>query len=85
MDLEILALLANGMTHKQIAEHLNVSPSYVSKVKTGKKTNYNIVVDPQLQNVGNDILKEFVTKQIDTLTEQLIIYKNILRRLNNYE
>lgn len=80
-----MTLLANGLTHKRIAQLLHVSPSYVSKVKTGKKSSYNIVVDPQLQSIDINVLKEFINKQIDDLSYQLSVYKNILRRLNNYE
>ena len=39
-DLQIYELLAQGITNKEIASILGVSPSYVSKIKTGKKIPY---------------------------------------------
>lgn len=48
IDLEILEGLAAGYTNKQLAELYKVSPSYISKLKTGKKVPYIHVANPML-------------------------------------
>lgn len=48
IDLQILEGLAAGYNNKQLAELYNVSPSYVSKLKTGKKVPYIHVANPTL-------------------------------------
>lgn len=48
IDLEILEGLAAGYSNKQLAELYKVSPSYVSKLKTGKKVPYIHVANPTL-------------------------------------
>ena len=48
IDLEILEGLAAGYTNKQLATMYKVSPSYISKLKTGKKVPYIHVANPTL-------------------------------------
>lgn len=48
IDLQILEGLAAGYTNKQLAQMHNVSPSYISKLKTGKKVPYIHVANPTL-------------------------------------
>ena len=47
-DLAILEGLAAGYNNKQLAELYKVSPSYVSKLKNGKKIPYIHVANPTL-------------------------------------
>lgn len=47
-DLEILEGLAAGYTNKQLAELHKVSPSYISKLKNGKKIPYIHITNPTL-------------------------------------
>jgi hypothetical protein len=48
IDLEILEGLAAGYNNKQLADLYKVSPSYVSKLKTGKKVPYIHIANPTL-------------------------------------
>jgi hypothetical protein len=48
IDLKILEGLAAGYNNKQLAEMYKVSPSYISKLKTGKKVPYIHVANPTL-------------------------------------
>ena len=48
IDLKILEGLAAGYNNKQLAEIHSVSPSYVSKLKNGKKVPYIHVMNPTL-------------------------------------
>lgn len=48
IDLQILEGLAAGYNNKQLAEQYKVSPSYVSKLKNGKKVPYIHVTNPTL-------------------------------------
>ena len=65
IDLEILEGLAAGYSNKQLAELYKVSPSYVSKLKTGKKVPYIHVANPTL------IKDEFFEVYNTNLTEVL--------------
>ena len=78
------------MTNRKIASLLNVSASYVSKVKTGKKTSYIPVINTNL--VKNDMIENYTNitdvevinyleSQIESLQIQIHVYNNILRRL----
>lgn len=67
IDQQILMALATGESSKTIAQRLNVSPSYVSKVKTGKKIPSIKIVEPTL------IKDEYFEIDNSTLTEMLIL------------
>ena len=66
IDLKILEGLAAGYTNKQLSTMYDVSPSYVSKLKTGKKVPYIHIANPSLIKdeffeVYNTNLAEIVT------------------------
>lgn len=65
IDLAILEGLAAGYTNKQLAEIHKVSPSYISKLKNGKKIPYIHVSNPTL------IKDEFFEVYNTNLTEVL--------------
>lgn len=65
IDLQILEGLAAGYNNKQLAELYKVSPSYVSKLKTGKKVPYIHVSNPTI------IKDEFFEAYNTNLTEVL--------------
>lgn len=48
IDIKILEGLACGESNKELAKMYGVSPSYVSKIKTGKKVPYIHVAKPEL-------------------------------------
>ena len=48
IDIKIMEALACGESNKNIAKTYGVSPSYVSKIKTGKKVPYIHVASPTL-------------------------------------
>lgn len=48
IDIKIMEALACGESNKDIAKTYGVSPSYVSKIKTGKKVPYIHVASPTL-------------------------------------
>lgn len=48
IDLEILEGLAAGISNKELAKMYNVSPSYISKVKNGKKVPYIHITNPTM-------------------------------------
>lgn len=48
IDLQILEGLAAGYNNKQLADLYKVSPSYVSKLKNGKKVPYIHVTNPTM-------------------------------------
>lgn len=72
-----------GETQKDIAKRLNVSPSYVSKVKNGKKQSYlhvipNTTIKEDDIEVSTQDITEILTmvssKHILTNTEDIIKY-----------
>lgn len=63
-DLQIYELLAQGITNKEIASILGVSPSYVSKIKTGKKIPYIHIAQP---SIIKDEFFEFYNTDMDEL------------------
>lgn len=65
IDLAILEGLAAGYNNKQLSELYKVSPSYVSKLKNGKKIPYIHVTNPTL------IKDEFFEVYNTSLTEVL--------------
>ena len=67
VDQQILMALATGESNKDIAARFNVSRSYVSKVKTGKKIPSIKFVDPTL------IKDEFFVVDNEDLTKMLIL------------
>lgn len=48
IDIKIIEALASGLPNKEIADMYGVSPSYISKIKTGKKIPYIHMVNPTL-------------------------------------
>lgn len=93
VDLQILTMLAEGFTNKQIASRLNVSASYVSKVKTGKKPSYVNIASPTLHkedmfDTYTEMSDEDMIKYLDTQIEyaymQIKIYETIKRRIKQY-
>ena len=48
IDLEILEGLAAGISNKELAKMYDVSPSYISKVKNGKKVPYIHITNPTM-------------------------------------
>lgn len=92
IDLQILTMLAEGYTNKQIASNLSVSASYVSKVKNGKKSSYAHVAwpisnkDDMLNNyidLSDEDLINYINTQIEHCQMQIHIYQLIIRRINN--
>ena len=79
IDLAILEGLAAGYTNKQLAEIHKVSPSYISKLKNGKKIPYIHVSNPTL------IKDEFFEVYNTNLTEVLAYLecKDIIVNKNN--
>jgi len=80
VDMSILRDIGMGMKSKDIAESYDVSASYVSKLKTGKK-----VPDVYIPTRDDDILPGAVTflkQRIKKCREDLLIYTEIL---NKYE
>jgi transcriptional regulator with XRE-family HTH domain len=74
IDMQILADVALGHRHKDIAVKYGVSPSYVSKVASGKKV--PDVHIPDLQKILNENL-EALDDDINAVTE-FITRKKIL-------
>ena len=68
IDNNILLALALGESNKSIAQRFNVSTSYVSKVKTGKKIPSCKVADPTLITDGIFTIEN---KDIEQLTIML--------------
>lgn len=66
-DLQIYELLAQGKTNKEIASILDVSPSYVSKIKTGKKVPYIHIAQPS-------IIKDEFFEIYNTDMNELLLY-----------
>ena len=67
IDIKILEDLGLGLSNKDIAVRYGVSPSYVSKLKTGKKTlNFHIV--------GNETVTNLTTLEVITHLESRIAY-----------
>lgn len=92
VDLKILTLLADGYSNKKIAATLNVSASYVSKVKNGKKTSYIPIISPTLNkndlmnrytDLSDDELVEYLEAQIEQALMQIQINQLIIRRIKN--
>lgn len=65
IDIEILEGLAAGYSNKKLAEMYKVSPSYISKLKNGKKVPYIHITNPTL------IKDEFFEVYNTNLTEVL--------------
>lgn len=86
IDMQIIASLSSGMTNKEIAKICGVSPSYVSKLKTGKKVPYIHVVEPSLIKdeffeIYNadmmDILMFLESKELFVSKQELIEYLTV--------
>ena len=91
-DLQIITMLADGYTNKQIAKSLNVSASYVSKVKNGKKLSYMHVACPTSNkedmllnylDLSDEDLVNYINTQIEYAQMQIHIYQLILRRIKH--
>lgn len=74
IDMQILADIALGLLHKNIAKKYGVSPSYISKVASGKKV--PDIHIPDLQKVLNDNLEAY-EDDVDEVTE-MIMRKRLL-------
>lgn len=76
-DLEILEGLAAGYSNKQLAELYKVSPSYVSKLKNGKKVPYIHVTNPTL--IKDEFFEVYNTNLTEVLAyldcKDLIVHK----------
>lgn len=90
LDLQILTMLSEGYTNKKIAQELNVSPSYVSKVKNGKKTSYIPIVGPTVNrediftnytDMSDEDLIKYLDTQIECAYAQIKLYETIKRRI----
>lgn len=66
IDLQILEGLAAGYNNKQLAELYKVSPSYVSKLKNGKKVPYIHVTNPTM--IKDEYFEVYNTDLTDILT-----------------
>lgn len=86
IDMQIIAALSSGITNKEIAKMYGVSPSYVSKLKTGKKVPYIHVVEPSLIKdeffeIYNadmvDILMFLESKELFVSKQELIEYLTV--------
>lgn len=67
IDLKIYELLALGLSNKDIATRLGVSPSYVSKIKTGKKT-------PNIHIVQPTMIKDEFFEVYNTDMDELLMF-----------
>lgn len=72
MDLKILQDLGMGHKNKDIAERYDVSPSYVSKIKRGKKDLYIPVTIIDNSDVS------FIKNKITSLRMELKMYEELL-------
>lgn len=66
IDLKILEGLAAGYSNKTLAEMYNVSPSYISKLKNGKKIPYIHVTNPTL--IKDEFFEVYNTDLLEVLT-----------------
>ena len=84
VDMDIIMELSIGTKNSVIAKKYNVSPSYVSKIKRGKK-NIEVPINPLKNGIKLDTI-EYVQKQIRIRTQELLIYEEILKNIkeNNY-
>ena len=74
IDMEILQDIALGMTNRSIAAKYNVSPSYVSKVSTGKKT-MNIHI-PNLKSIlaeDFEVYEDDITSVMTTMHDKKVL------------
>lgn len=77
-DLKILADLALGYKNKDLAVKYNVSPSYVSKLKTGRKQlNVRIINSIQPVAVSREEVMRYVKQRIAELTHELNVLYTI--------
>lgn len=80
IDMQIIAALSSGMTNKEIAKMYGVSPSYVSKLKTGKKIPYIHVVEPSL--IKDEFFEIYNSDMVDILmfleSKELLVSKQEL-------
>ena len=78
LDMKIIEALASGMSNKEIASTFGVSPSYVSKIKTGKKVPYIHIVNPTL--IRDEFFEIYNTPLSEVLaylnTKDLLVDKN---------
>lgn len=76
-DLQILEGLAAGYNNNQLAKMYNVSPSYISKVKNGKKVPYIHISNPTM--IKDEYFEVYNTDMTDVLnylySKDLIVNK----------
>lgn len=78
IDLKILADLALGYKNKDLAVKYGVSPSYVSKLKTGRKQlNVRVINSVQPVAVSREEVALYVKQRIAELTHELNILYTI--------
>ena len=75
VDMNILRDIGMGIKNKDIAETYDVSPSYVSKVKRGKKV-LDIPIKPVVQDLD---LKGTIKEQIKKYEKYLVLMKELLK------
>lgn len=88
-DVAIIMEFSNGTLNKDIAEMFNVSPSYVSKLKTGKKaprihvSNVDVLHDARLTTNKTDIEAVLTyVMELDTLVTRAQIISFLEDKLN---
>ena len=76
-DLAILQGLAAGYSNKELSVMHNVSPSYISKLKNGKKIPYVHVTNPTL--IKDEFFEVYNTDMLEIITyldsKDLIVHK----------
>ena len=76
-DLAILQGLAAGYSNKELSAMHNVSPSYISKLKNGKKIPYVHVTNPTL--IKDEFFEVYNTDMLEIITyldsKDLIVHK----------
>lgn len=65
IDMQIIAALSTSLTNKEIALMYGVSPSYVSKLKTGKKVPYIHIAEPSL--IKDEFFEIYNADMVDIL------------------
>lgn len=73
IDVLILTELGLGLPNKEIAKHFNVSPSYVSKLKNGKKIPY-VYFSNNMETDGSDLLERICKTSSEEDKHKVIVY-----------
>lgn len=86
-DIRILEELALGIANKEIAERYNVSPSYVSKLKMGRKNiDFHLVEGVgMIPAASTREIMDFLEAKIAQLSVELGIHKELFNKIKRGE